>query len=38
VNVLAPPDTSSGPVDVDVITRHATATASVDLEPTSPTT
>jgi uncharacterized protein (TIGR03437 family) len=36
VNVLAPPDTATGPVEVDVITSHGTVVATVNLAALSP--
>jgi uncharacterized protein (TIGR03437 family) len=36
VNVLTPPDTVSGPVDVDVLTKYGTATTTVNMEAVSP--
>jgi uncharacterized protein (TIGR03437 family) len=36
VNVLTPPDTVTGPVDVDVVTKHGTATATVNMGTVSP--
>jgi uncharacterized protein (TIGR03437 family) len=36
VNVLAPPDSTTGLVDIDVATNHGTATASVNMGDVSP--
>jgi len=36
INVLTPPDTATGPVDVDVTTDHGTATATATMAPVSP--
>jgi uncharacterized protein (TIGR03437 family) len=36
VNVLAPPDSTTGLVDIDVATNHGTATASVSMGAVSP--
>ena len=36
VNVLTPPDGTTGLVDIDVATNHGTATASVNMGPVAP--
>jgi uncharacterized protein (TIGR03437 family) len=36
INVLTPPDTATGPVDVDVVTRYGTAATTVNMQPVSP--
>ena len=36
INVLAPPDSTTGLVDIDVATNHGTATATVSLGAVSP--
>jgi uncharacterized protein (TIGR03437 family) len=36
INVLAPADTATGPVDVDVFTPHGVATATVNMTPLAP--
>jgi uncharacterized protein (TIGR03437 family) len=36
INVLTPPDTATGPVDVDVITANGAATATAVMAPISP--
>jgi uncharacterized protein (TIGR03437 family) len=36
INVLAPPDSTAGLVDIDVVTNHGTATATVSIGAVSP--